>query len=137
MSKIDVANWICCLALSPSRAVVAVGSSVASSGGILSLFTSSPSIFLYNLADASQTAVLAGHTELVTSLAFHPRVENILVSGSEDNSIRIWNVAEKSCLRVIRRHTNWVNSIALVPSTGYFLGSPSDEASEEEEKKEE
>ena len=104
VSKIDVGCKVFCLVLSSSRTVVAVGSCVASSGGILSRFSSKTSIFVYNLADASQTAALAGHSDSVQSLAFHPHGENILVSGSKDKSIRIWNVAEKCCLRVIERH---------------------------------
>lgn len=48
-------------------------------------------IRLWDLATGKERAVLAGHTEWVTSLSFSPDGQT-LASGSSDNTIRLWNL---------------------------------------------
>jgi len=39
---------------------------------------------------------LEGHTKRVFNIVWHPHSENILASGSNDNTIKVWNIENRS-----------------------------------------
>jgi len=59
-----------------------------------------------------QTAILSGHTDLVTSLAFSPDGTS-LVSGSHDKTIKLWDVQTGGVVKTFHGHTEWVDSVSI------------------------
>lgn len=51
-----------------------------------------PAVRLVDLRSGSSAHSLAGHSGAVLSVAWHPKDENILVSGATDGCIRLWDV---------------------------------------------
>ncbi|MEB3280368.1 MAG: WD40 repeat domain-containing serine/threonine-protein kinase [Lyngbya sp.] len=66
---------------------------------------------------------LKGHRSAVTSLAFSP-TEDILASGSQDQTLEIWQLERGKRWYTLTGHTNWVTSIAISPN-GDILASGS------------
>ncbi|MDY7024234.1 MAG: serine/threonine-protein kinase, partial [Cyanobacteriota bacterium] len=66
---------------------------------------------------------LSGHRSAVTSVAFSP-TENILASGSQDQTIEIWQLERGKRWYTLTGHQNWVTSIAISPD-GKTLASGS------------
>lgn len=67
-----------CLAWDPSGLLLAVG-------------CEDNLVYVWNVKEGRQLAVLEGHTGRLSGLAFHPK-EEILASSGEDDSIRLWNL---------------------------------------------
>jgi WD40 repeat protein len=61
---------------------------------------------------------LDGHTGFVIALCFSDK-DNVLLSGSYDNTIRFWNVETYECLKVVEANYNGTSQIILLPN-GYF-----------------
>ena len=59
-----------------------------------------------------QTAILSGHTDLVTSLAFSPDGTS-LVSGGNDKAIKLWDVQTGGVVKTFHGHTDQVYSISI------------------------
>src|SRR5436309_15735505 len=53
----------------------------------------------------TELAVLSGHREAVTSLAFSPDGKT-LASGSYDRTVRLWGIPSGRALRVLKGHTD-------------------------------
>src|SRR5205807_1070921 len=68
-------------------------------------------------------AVLYGHTDTVTSVAFRPDRQR-LASGSDDNTVRLWDARTGKCLLSLPEHTDTVTSVAFSPD-GQRLASGS------------
>ena len=51
-----------------------------------------PAVRLVDLKSGSSTHSLAGHSGSVLAVAWHPKNENILVSGGSDGAVRIWDI---------------------------------------------
>jgi small GTP-binding protein len=66
---------------------------------------------------------LAGHPNMVRSLAFDPQGET-LASGSEDKTVRIWETRSGKLLRTLERHHEVVFGVAFDPQ-GLTLASAS------------
>jgi WD40 repeat protein len=61
-------------------------------------------------------APLAGHTKVVTSVAFSPD-GRLLASGSQDRTAILWDVTERRAIATLRGgHTNSIRSIAFSPN---------------------
>jgi hypothetical protein len=71
------------------------------------------------------TAVLSGHSDGVSSVAYSPDGWYI-ASGSLDNTIRIWNAESGRELRTLSGHSDTVRSVAYSPD-GRYLASGSDD----------
>lgn len=54
--------------------------------------TQHPAVRLVDLRSGSAAHALAGHSGSVLSVAWHPKEENILVSGATDGGVRVWDV---------------------------------------------
>ena len=55
--------------------------------------------------------VLAGHSEKIYFIKFHPLAEDVLASGSYDMTIRIWDLATQEERIVLEGHTDQVLTI--------------------------
>ncbi|MCG5060424.1 MAG: serine/threonine protein kinase [Limnoraphis sp. WC205] len=66
---------------------------------------------------------LKGHRNAVTSISFSP-TENIIASGSQDQTIEIWQLERGKRWYTLTGHSNWVTSIAISPN-GEILASGS------------
>ena len=53
---------------------------------------------------------LAGHTWSVLSVAIK---DNLIISGSYDNTIKIWNINSGTCIKTLEGHIYSVNSVAI------------------------
>lgn len=65
------------------------------------------------------------HTDLVSSLAFHPRGKHI-ASASRDNTIRLWDIATGSVLHTLVGHSDGVESVAFNPDGDCLASGGSD-----------
>jgi WD40 repeat protein len=74
---------------------------------------------LWDVATGAVLAVLAGHTDCVTCVAFD-RAGLRLVSGSWDNTAKIWNLDSKSEIQTLTGHSSWVSSVTWSPSERYI-----------------
>ena len=64
---------------------------------------------------------LSSHTDLVLSLAVLP--DNMLASGSADQTIKIWDTVNGKELTTLNGHTSYVASLAVLPGNKLASGS--------------
>jgi hypothetical protein len=57
---------------------------------------------------------LAGHSDIVRSVAFSPDGETI-ASGSQDNTIKLWNVETGIIIRTLTGHSDYVHCVTFTP----------------------
>jgi len=69
-------------------------------------------IIIFDALTGSQTAILSGHTNSVTSLAFSLG-GTLLVSGSRDNTIKLWDVQTGGVIKTFCGHTKTVLSVSI------------------------
>ncbi len=55
-------------------------------------------IRLLDAATGKLRAVLEGHTDAITSLAFH---HDLLASGSRDGTVRLWDTRDTACFGIL------------------------------------
>ncbi len=82
-------------------------------------------IWLWQVADSRQLTSYKGHISWVDSLAFNSD-EQILASGSNDQTVRLWDVNTGQCLKTLRGHAGCVQSVAFSPD-GQLLASGSND----------
>jgi WD40 repeat protein len=71
-------------------------------------------VVVYDAHTGKQLAVLAGHTDTVTGVAFSPDGE-LLASSSRDHSARVWDATALKLVKVLLRHTAFVSGLAFSP----------------------
>jgi WD40 repeat protein len=69
---------------------------------------------------------LTGHSYSVNSLAISPD-NNILASGSVDNTIKLWNLVTGEQIRTLKEHSNSVRAIAISPDGKTLASGSNDE----------
>ncbi len=89
------------MAFSPDDQLLAVG------GG-----AGDPVVRVYQAASGRGLFALAGHSDMVAALAFHPSAP-ILASGSKDGTVRLWDLETGVELATLTGHTLWVNTLAF------------------------
>ena len=82
-------------------------------------------IWLYDAGTYQEVALLTGHTDSVSSVAFSPD-GNTLASGSHDKTIRLWEVVTGEHKGALTGHTEGIWSIAFSPD-GNTLASEDNE----------
>jgi WD40 repeat protein len=65
---------------------------------------------------------LDGHTKWVAALCFSAK-DNVLLSGSFDQTIRFWDIETYECLKVLETNYNENSQIFLLPN-GYIVFEP-------------
>jgi eukaryotic-like serine/threonine-protein kinase len=74
----------------------------------------STQIELWNTRTGERSALLAGHTGLVSGVAFRAD-GRLLASASSDRTVRIWDVDAAKCVDVLTGNTDQVYSVAFHP----------------------
>jgi WD40 repeat protein len=59
-------------------------------------------IYIWDISTRKCLKQLEGHSNVVSSLVFHPKDSSSLISASYDETIRFWNIATGECLRILR-----------------------------------
>ena len=62
------------------------------------------------MSNIISTKTLTGHTNTVLSVF---AINNIIISGSWDNSIKIWDIDSGKCINTLTSHTDWVRSVTV------------------------
>ncbi|MEO0767961.1 MAG: NB-ARC domain-containing protein [Cyanobacteria bacterium J06649_4] len=60
----------------------------------------------------------SGHAKSVWSVAFSPSNDpsnQLLASGSADQTIKLWDISNKTCKKTLTGHQHWVSSVAFHP----------------------
>ena len=69
---------------------------------------------------------LKGHTKMVNRVVYHMK-EDIVITGSHDNTIRVWNAVTGNCGLVRRVHDGPVTGLSLHPTADFMLTTSSDQ----------
>jgi eukaryotic-like serine/threonine-protein kinase len=69
--------------------------------------------------------VLKGHSDLVTTLAYHPE-RNLLASAGYDKTIRLWDLDKSEQVLVLKGHSAHVSSIAFGPAGNLIASGGAD-----------
>ncbi len=96
------------MALSPNGKWLAIGGYIQAPGPYVSV------IRLYDFPSGKLVALLRGHKDIVTSLAFSPDSRH-LVSGSGDKTAVIWDIAERKVLHRLTGHTDAIYNVGFTP----------------------
>lgn len=64
---------------------------------------------------AWEVDTLRGHTNNVSSVQWHPRNENLIISNSEDKSIRVWDATKRSTVAAFKRSNDRFWTMAAHP----------------------
>ncbi|KAF2863670.1 WD40 repeat-like protein, partial [Piedraia hortae CBS 480.64] len=93
----------------------------------LALATSSSSVRIVGLEKGDDLGVLAGHIDVVLSLAVDASGKWLL-TGSKDTAIKLWDVETSTCKATFTGHTESVTAVAIPPSDQpkHFLSASSD-----------
>lgn len=76
--------------------------------------------YLWNLCRGDQTAILSGHTGIVTCAAFSPD-GHLLATGSQDGTTRIWDVARQKCVATLTNDARAFWSVAFTPDGSQLM----------------
>jgi len=99
-------------ALSPDDRLLAVGGFMAHGYGIDS--DKVGNIRLINFQTGEIKALLKGHENVISGLAFSPDGSR-LISGSGDYTARIWDVGTQETVHVLNGHTDVIYAVAFSP----------------------
>lgn len=84
-------------------------------------------IKLWDMDTGKEIANLVSHQDKVTSIAFHPQNNNIIVSCSYDKSIKIWDLKTRSCITNLKNaHRDAIYTLAFNHSGEIFASGSED-----------
>jgi WD40 repeat protein len=97
-----------------TRAAVGAFSAAFSADGRLAATGTDSVISLWNVATGKEVRRLAGHTQVISGLAFS-RDGRLLVSASWDKTVRVWNVADGAAIKALNGPSQQIISVAISP----------------------
>jgi WD40 repeat protein len=84
-------------------------------------------IKIWNWENGKFIHTLAGHTEVVNSLAIAPN-NSIFISASDDKTIKVWDIDNGRELRTLVGHTQAVNDVAIAPNNSTVISASDDKS---------
>ncbi len=81
-----------------------------------------PPILVFDMVGDGTIHLYYGHTDTVTSLAFHPDGKTF-ASGSMDKTVRIWDVETQNCLKILEGYDSWISSVVYSPDGNLIASS--------------
>jgi WD40 repeat protein len=94
-------------------------------GQLLAATSTDQTVRLWHPTAAGTAAVLTGHGDVVTSVAFSPD-GSLLASTSDDTTARLWRIPDGRLAATLTGHTTWVNECAFSPDGGLLATVSSD-----------
>ena len=88
---------------------------LAADGRLLASAGADNTVKLWDVPTGRELRTLAGHTDLVTSLAFSADSQ-VVASASYDRSVKLWDAQSGQEIHTLRGHVGHVMSVAL-PTT--------------------
>jgi WD40 repeat protein/serine/threonine protein kinase len=83
-------------------------------------------VSIWNAITGEEVCRLRGHTDLVTSVAFHPDGQQ-LASASWDGTVRVWDIPTGKEKRTLRGHNGHVSHLAFSPDGRWLASAGADE----------
>ncbi len=114
---VQASIWACSATLTGHGGLFANVNAVAIApdASLIASASDDKTIRLWELPTGKSCGVLAGHTQFVRSVAFHPQDRTLLVSGSRDRTIKLWNLESKTAIQTLTGHQNAVNAAIYSP----------------------
>lgn len=52
--------------------------------------------------------------------------ENLIVSGSDDNTLRLWGIMEERLIKNIESHVKTINTVAITQDNSFIISGSDD-----------
>lgn len=85
-------------------------------------FSDDKSVILWDIATEKSINSFRGHTDYVRAGAINPVSENIILSGSYDNTIKMYDIRSSKCVMSLD-HGSPLESLVFLPTGGIFASS--------------
>ena len=105
-------------AVSPDERYLAVG-------GFLSAVPDEGTIRIHDFRSGEVVALLKGHTNTVSALAFSPD-SRYLVSGGHDHTVHLWDVSTWKQIEVLSGHRGDIYSVGISPDSQRIVSASDD-----------
>ena len=108
---------------------VSIDSSIIATGskdGIIIVWERVAPSSIKSSSTFSKIAELSGHTSQITSLAFPPKVNDILWSASMDKTIKKWNIKTGKTFFTFIAHENDITDLKVSPNASLVASSSLD-----------
>ncbi len=126
-----------CLTILPEHPSPVSSVTFSADGHTLAIGSDDGTVRLWDVSSRQCVKILRGHTDWVQSVAFsHPSLagttpqyapQNMIASGSHDQTVKLWDASTGQTLRTLQGHTGWVLSVAFSPQGNLLASSSQDE----------
>ncbi|PWI47580.1 hypothetical protein CEE45_11040 [Candidatus Heimdallarchaeota archaeon B3_Heim] len=69
---------------------------------------------------------LTDHTDVIRSVTFDPKNDELLASGSQDGKVNLWNITTASKIKEMTDHSGFVYSVSFDPSGNHLISGGTD-----------
>jgi LPXTG-site transpeptidase (sortase) family protein len=80
---------------------------------------------VWDVETSENTAILAGHSDWISSVVYSPD-GTVIASGGRDTNIWLWNVQTETSLRLIEGHQAEIKAIEFTPDGQYLISGSLD-----------
>ena len=63
---------------------------------------------MYNVTEVFPIAQFKGHLKGVECIAFNPKNDTELISGSHDTTLKFWDLNTEKCVNTVNAHTYYL-----------------------------
>jgi WD40 repeat protein/serine/threonine protein kinase len=105
--------------------LVVLAMAVSPDGRRLALGGNGSVLRVWDALDGREIALLTGHTDWITGVAFDPAGRRILTS-SRDQTVRVWDVDSGRECHCLRGHNQPVNGVAVTPDGQHAVSAGGD-----------